>query len=236
VTLLADPAQAQHFKSHFRFPCHASIAKPPCHAAPLPRQRAFIGRPGQHSGFCQRSFYAVTDRSFMSRTKQIQEKPEQPEHGPEFETITAAELCSLTSYSPRWLRDLAKMGYYPPPVRGIYQTEPTLQGLFRHERDLRAKEKGGLATKRERKLDNEIELLELKLQGRRAELLPVADVYQRLRRAVPLMKARILASGLADDEKEDCISSLARLLTDCLHSSVTTDETDTDTASEQPAA
>jgi hypothetical protein len=67
-------------------------------------------------------------------------------------------------------------------------------------------------------------------------LLPVAEMYERLRRAVPAMKARILASGMAEDEKEDCISSLARLLTDCLHSPATADDTDIDTASEQPAA
>lgn len=233
-----EGGQGQEFKSHFRFPFHASIAKTVRHAAPLPQQRVFIRRSGQPSGFCQRSFYAVKNSDFMSRTKQIQEKPEQPNHPPAFETITAAGLCSLTGYSERWLRDIARMGYYPPPVRGIYQTDPTLQGLFKRERDMRAKDTGGLATKRERKLDDQIEILELDIAERKKELVPVADVYQRLRRAVPAMRRRILASGLTDDEKDDIIENLARLLSDCLNNSATTNETDidTDTASDEPAA
>ena len=174
----------------------------------------------------------------MSTPKQIQEKPEQPDHPPAFETITAADLCSLTGYTERWLRDIARMGYYPPPVRGVYQTVPTLQGLFKRERDLQAKAQSGIDAKRERKLDDQIKILELDIADRKKGLVSVAVVYQRLRRAVPLMRARILASGLSDDEKDDCVSSLSRLLSDCLHNSVTTDETDidTDTASDEPAA
>ena len=134
--------------------------------------------------------------------------------------ITTAQLCELTGYSDRTHRLAADAGYFPKPVRGLYKTVATLQGLFRRERDLRQKAKGGIDAKRERKLDKEIEILELDTAERKSELLPVDEIYQRLRPACVAMRQRILASTLTDDERGELIDDLGRLLTDLLRTPI----------------
>ena len=139
--------------------------------------------------------------------------------------ITTAQLCELTGYSDRTHRLAADAGYFPKPVRGLYKTVATLQGLFRRERDLRQKAKGGIDAKRERKLDKEIEILELDTAERKAELLPVDEIYQRLRPACVAMRQRILACSMMEDEKGDVIDDLGQLLCDCLKTPASTTET-----------
>ncbi len=53
--------------------------------------------------------------------------------------IEADRLCSLTGLTDRRHRQLAAAGYFPPPIRGQYQASKTIQGLFRHFRELLAR-------------------------------------------------------------------------------------------------
>jgi hypothetical protein len=71
-------------------------------------------------------------------------KPEQAAP-PDAKTIAAEALCALTGLTDRRHRQIAKAGYFPPPIRGQYQLTATLQGMFRYYRELR--ERG--AAKRE---------------------------------------------------------------------------------------
>ena len=150
--------------------------------------------------------------------------------------IAGAQLCELTGYTDSTHRKAADAGYFPKPVRGTYKTVLTLQGLFRRERALREKARGGIDAKRERKLDKEIEILELDTAERKAELLPVDDVYQRLRPACVAMRQRILASSLMDDEKGDVLDDLGRLLTDLLRTPTSATETQATPEIEQAAS
>jgi hypothetical protein len=138
--------------------------------------------------------------------------------------ISSASLCNLTGYTDSTHRKAADAGYFPKPVRGTYKTVLTLQGLFRRERALREKARGGIDAKRERKLDKEIEILELDTAERKAELLPVDDVYQRLRPACVAMRQRILSCSMMEDEKGDVLDDLGRLLTDLLRTPAATTE------------
>jgi len=45
--------------------------------------------------------------------------------------IDAEKLCSLSGLTDRRHRQLADQGYFPPPIKGQYQTTPTITGLFR---------------------------------------------------------------------------------------------------------
>jgi hypothetical protein len=65
-------------------------------------------------------------------------------------TITAAELCALTSLTDRRHRQLADEGYFPPPHRGRYKRDPTLQGLFRHFTEQLHKKDDNLAAEQKR--------------------------------------------------------------------------------------
>lgn len=50
--------------------------------------------------------------------------------------ISGEKLCSLTGLTDRRHRQIAKEGYFPPPIKGQYQLAPTLQGMFKYYREL----------------------------------------------------------------------------------------------------
>lgn len=71
-------------------------------------------------------------------------KPELPDELPDEEsdqnpigvsTITAEELCGYTGLTDRRHRQLAKAGYFPPPLRGRYQRDKSIAGLFQYLRE-----------------------------------------------------------------------------------------------------
>lgn len=49
-------------------------------------------------------------------------------------TISAEELCALTGLTDRRHRQLAQAGHFPPPLRGQYQRDKTVAGLFQYFR------------------------------------------------------------------------------------------------------
>jgi hypothetical protein len=49
--------------------------------------------------------------------------------------ISSEKLCALCGLTDRRTRQLADQGYFPPPIRGQYQTSATISGLFRYYRD-----------------------------------------------------------------------------------------------------
>lgn len=51
---------------------------------------------------------------------------------PKQETIHGDELEKLTGLSDRRHRQIAKAGYFPPPVKGMYQLVATLRGMFKY--------------------------------------------------------------------------------------------------------
>lgn len=50
-------------------------------------------------------------------------------------TISGNQLEILTGLTDRRLRQLAKAGYFPPPIKGQYQQTVTIRGLFKYYRE-----------------------------------------------------------------------------------------------------
>lgn len=68
----------------------------------------------------------------------------------EQQTISAEKLCALTGLTDRRHRQIAKEGFFPPPIKGQYQLAQTLQGLFRYYREM-----GEYKKNRKEKIDEE---------------------------------------------------------------------------------
>lgn len=93
--------------------------------------------------------------------------------------VAAAALEALTGLTDRRHRQLAKAGYFPPPVRGVYELAPTLRGLFRYYREAAH---GGAAL-RERKMEEEIRGRKLRNDNYAGRLVERAWVAERIQRA-----------------------------------------------------
>src|SRR6266436_8105866 len=107
--------------------------------------------------------------------------------------ITGEALSKITGYTDVWHRQAAKAGYFPAPKNGLYQTGPTLQGLFRRERDLREKSSAPLGKERQAKLKAERELLELHLAKAREQLRDVNEVSREWAAIVMLIRQKLLS-------------------------------------------
>lgn len=130
--------------------------------------------------------------------------------------ITSAHLCEITSYTDVHHREAAKKGYFPAPKNGLYETIPTLKGLFKRERDLRAKAAAGVSKKREEKLDKENVILDMDIAERRRDLASLDDMDRRFRPMLVSIRQKILASTLTDEEKDELITEFGHQLTNAL--------------------
>lgn len=97
-------------------------------------------------------------------------------------TITGDQLEALTGLSDRRIRQLAKMGYFPPPVRGVYQQVATIRGLFKYYREDRSKSTSTFQEARTKKISAEAELAQLKVAEARAEVISVPDAVEFMSR------------------------------------------------------
>ena len=77
--------------------------------------------------------------------------------------ISAKTLCRITSLTDQRHRQLAQAGCFPPPKRGHYQLEATIQGLLRYYRERNNKEKASLSDEKFKKLQAERKMAELQL-------------------------------------------------------------------------
>lgn len=94
------------------------------------------------------------------------------------QTITAEKLCALTGLSDRRHRQLAKEGYFPPPVDSVYQLAPTITGMFRHYRELGQRRSGTQAELKEEKTKHEIALLKAKLDREEKRVYDADEVHR----------------------------------------------------------
>lgn len=96
------------------------------------------------------------------------------------EMIGAEELMALTGFSDSWHRKIADRGFYPPPLKGMYQKMATIQGLFKNQRELVSKAKENLARKHEDLLDRKIAQADHDLGVAREEFKPTSEVAKSL--------------------------------------------------------
>lgn len=96
------------------------------------------------------------------------------------QTITAEKLCALTGLSDRRHRQLAREGYFPPPIDSVYQLGPTITGMFRYYREIGQRRSGTQAELKEEKLRWETELLQTKVAREKRKAVDKAEVDRLL--------------------------------------------------------
>lgn len=94
------------------------------------------------------------------------------------QTIEGDRLCFITGLTDRRHRQLAKEGYFPPPIRGKYQLVRTLQGLFRYYREAQVKRTGRMEEERELKMAAERKMAELAYEKEVGAVLETDIVYK----------------------------------------------------------
>jgi len=118
------------------------------------------------------------------------------------QTISAEKLCALSGLTDRRHRQIAKLGYFPPPIKSQYQLTATLQGLLKYYRELgeyRKNKKEAIDDEKHRKLKLENDETEgrltdtEKLAGQVAPMLQKFRdfVYTRCEQDIPLAMAGV---------------------------------------------
>ena len=96
------------------------------------------------------------------------------------QTISAEKLCALTGLTDRRHRQLAKEGYFPPPIKSQYQLTPTISGMFRYYREYNAR----LKNKKESIDDEKHRKLKLENDEREGMLTDTAKLASELAAAL----------------------------------------------------
>ena len=151
--------------------------------------------------------------------------------------VSAATLAELLALSERTVRRLATEGTIPPPTDAGFGLGPSIRGYIAALRT--RKDSHQLAAVKLRKMTAEARSAELDLAQREGSLLPVEEIYQRLRPACVAMRQCILASSMMEDERGDLIDHLGNLLCDGLRTPSAAPDAlvaaDLDTAANEPA-
>jgi phage terminase Nu1 subunit (DNA packaging protein) len=126
-------------------------------------------------------------------------------------TISADKLEALTGLTDRRHRQLAKEGYFAPPQGGQYQFASTLRGLFKYFREDRNKASQTLNSERLRKLHEEADKVALENEKTRGNLVEIEAVYKHFEGIFVAFRARVLASSLTDEEKDELLNDLRKL-------------------------
>jgi hypothetical protein len=109
------------------------------------------------------------------------------------QTIEADKLCHLTGLTDRRHRQLAKEGYFPPPLRGKYQLIRTLQGLFRYYREVQVKRTGRFEEERVGKMAADRRTAEVNLEKLLGALIETDTVYKAWETIISGAKQKFLA-------------------------------------------
>jgi len=156
----------------------------------------------------------------------------------ESQTIDAEKLCALTGVTDRRHRQIAKDGYFPPPLNGQYQFAATLQGLFRYYRELSKKRHSSIEDEKRKKLTAERKIEELKLARMMGNSLEAESVVRAWQGVVMIARQKLLGlenkiSGrLGFDEhqrqelRKEIEEALAELSKRKTYESIREDETD----------
>ena len=108
------------------------------------------------------------------------------------QTISAEKLCALTGLTDRRHRQIASDGYFPPPIKSEYQLSATLQGLFRHFRELSKKRNSTTEDERRKKLTAERKIEELKLARMMGNALDADSVVSAWQGVIMVARQKLL--------------------------------------------
>jgi hypothetical protein len=114
-------------------------------------------------------------------------------------TLTGDQLEAFTGLTDRRHRQLAKLGYFPPPERGLYQQVATIRGLFKYYREDRNIAATTLNQAKLEKLSAEAEMAKIKLGQARGDTIDreaVADFLQSWTAKLDMLLTSELETGL----------------------------------------
>lgn len=106
--------------------------------------------------------------------------------------LDAERLCGLTGLTDRRHRQIAKDGYFPPPVGGKYKLTETLRGLFRYYRELSQKRNSSTEDEKRKKLTAERKIEELKLARMMGNSLDAESVVRAWQGVVMVARQKLL--------------------------------------------
>lgn len=106
--------------------------------------------------------------------------------------IAAETLCTLTGLTDRRHRQISKDGYFPPPLNGQYQFTATIQGMFRHYRELSQKRNSSTEDEKRKKLTAERKIEELKLARMMGNSLDAESVVQAWQGVIMIARQKLL--------------------------------------------
>jgi len=133
-------------------------------------------------------------------------------------TITGEKLEALTGLTDRRHRQLAKLGYFPSPVRGLYQQVATIRGLFKYYREDRHATTNTLNGAKLEKLTAEAEMAKIKLSQARGDTIDreeVADFLQSWTAKLDMLLTSELETGLPNRLLGQSIEVLRYELREC---------------------
>lgn len=117
------------------------------------------------------------------------------------EAVSYEELAEFTGLglTDRRYRQLAKDGFFPPPLQGKYQFEPTIRGLLRYLREARdamSARKQAIADEKHRAMKRENDEADALLVSKakfvaefRQVVAPIKEILNRLENEYPLAVA-----------------------------------------------
>lgn len=120
-------------------------------------------------------------------------KQELEDPGDASEILTAEKFCEITNLTDRRHRQLANEGYFPPPIKGVYQLTPCLAGIVRYLREMAEKNLEEMATEKLKKTKAERQLAELRLSRERHESLDARTVVKTWQGILLTIRQKLLA-------------------------------------------
>ena len=90
-------------------------------------------------------------------------------------TLNGEQVEALSGLTDRRVRQIAKLGYFPPPERGIYDAQLTIRGLFKYYREARENSTEALNEAKLQKLKADAEMAEVKLAEAKREVIAFTD-------------------------------------------------------------
>ena len=126
----------------------------------------------------------------------------------EIPTINAEALCRLTGLSDSKHRQLARLGYFPPPIEAEYQQRDAIKGIFRYYREVATKKNGTMESEKVRKIRAEADLAIAKVRNLERKSVPVDAVLLVWEKMILGLRAKIMSSGLSEKDRRGILDEL----------------------------
>lgn len=133
-------------------------------------------------------------------------------------TLTGEQLEALTGLTDRRFRQLAKLGYFPSPVRGQYQQVATIRGLFKYYREDHNQAAKTLTGAKLTKLKADAEMARIKLAEAKREVIDrdlVADYLNAWVAKLDLLLAAELENNIPNLILGQPIDEVRREMRNC---------------------